>query len=61
MATTNIDAVAEFKILTNAYQAEYGRAVGGQLQVVTKSGIAGLPRLRLLVRAALRTGTPTRT
>lgn len=38
MATTNIDAVAEFKILTNAYQAEYGRAVGGQIQVVTKSG-----------------------
>jgi hypothetical protein len=38
MATTNIDAVAEFKLLTNAYQAEYGRAVGGQLQVVTKSG-----------------------
>jgi hypothetical protein len=28
MATTNIDAVAEFKVLTNAYQAEYGRAVG---------------------------------
>ena len=24
MATTNIDAVAEFKILTNSYQAEYG-------------------------------------
>src|SRR5690348_2442645 len=38
MATTNIDAVAEFKVLTNSYQAEYGRAVGGQLQVVTKSG-----------------------
>ena len=38
MATTNIDAVAEFKMLTNAYQAEYGRAVGGQVQVVTKSG-----------------------
>ena len=38
MATTNIDAVAEFKILTNAYQAEYGRATGGQIQVVTKSG-----------------------
>jgi hypothetical protein len=38
MATTNIDAVSEFKILTNSYQAEYGRAVGGQLQVVTKSG-----------------------
>src|SRR6185436_8162981 len=38
MAQTNIDAVAEFKILTNAYQAEYGRATGGQVQVVTKSG-----------------------
>ena len=38
MATTNIDSVAEFKMLTNSYQAEYGRAVGGQLQVVTKSG-----------------------
>jgi len=38
MATTNIDAVAEFKILTNSYQAEYGRAVGGQIQLVTKSG-----------------------
>ena len=38
MVTTNIDSVAEFKLLTNAYQAEYGRAVGGQLQVVTKSG-----------------------
>jgi hypothetical protein len=38
MATTNIDAVSEFKILTNAYQAEYGRAAGGQMQIVTKSG-----------------------
>jgi hypothetical protein len=38
MATTNIDAVSEFKILTNAYQAEYGRAVGAQVQMVTKSG-----------------------
>ena len=38
MATTNIDAVAELKILTSSYQAEYGRAVGGQVQIVTKSG-----------------------
>jgi carboxypeptidase family protein/TonB-dependent receptor-like protein len=38
MASTNLDAVSEFKILTNAYQAEYGRAVGGQVQIVTKSG-----------------------
>jgi hypothetical protein len=38
MVTTNLDAVAEFKVLTNAYQAEYGRAVGAQVQAVTKSG-----------------------
>jgi hypothetical protein len=38
MATTNIDAVAELKLLTSSYQAEYGRAVGGQVQIVTKSG-----------------------
>src|SRR4029453_7250281 len=37
MVTTNIDSVAEFKILTNSYQAENGRAVGGQMQAVTKS------------------------
>jgi hypothetical protein len=38
MVQTNIDAIAEFKVLTSSYQAEYGRAVGGQVQVVTKSG-----------------------
>jgi hypothetical protein len=42
MATTNLDAVSEFKILTNAYQAEYGRAVGGQVQVVSRSGTTEL-------------------
>jgi len=38
MVQTNLDAIAEFKVLTSSYQAEYGRAVGGQVQVVTKSG-----------------------
>ena len=38
MVQTNLDAVAEFKVLTSSYQAEYGRSVGGQVQVVTKSG-----------------------
>jgi hypothetical protein len=38
MAQTNLEAVAEFKVLTSSYQAEYGRAVGAQVQVVTKSG-----------------------
>lgn len=34
----NLDAVEEFKLLTNAYQAEYGRSSGAQISVVTKSG-----------------------
>jgi TonB-dependent Receptor Plug Domain len=38
MATTNLDAVAELKVLTSSYQAEFGGAVGGQVLVVTKSG-----------------------
>jgi Carboxypeptidase regulatory-like domain/TonB-dependent Receptor Plug Domain len=36
--TINPDAIAELKILTSNYQAEYGKAGGGQLAVVTKSG-----------------------
>ncbi|RPJ26564.1 MAG: Plug domain-containing protein, partial [Planctomycetaceae bacterium] len=38
MATINLDSVAEFKVLTSSYQAEYGRALGAQVQAVTKSG-----------------------
>src|SRR5260370_13963492 len=34
----NPDAVAEFRILTNNYTAEYGRSAGGVISVVTKSG-----------------------
>ena len=34
----NLDAVAEVKILLNTYRAEYGRAGGGQVQIVSKSG-----------------------
>ena len=34
----NLDAIAEVKILLNSYRAEYGRAGGGQVQIVTKSG-----------------------
>lgn len=32
------DAVAEVKVLLSNYQAEYGRAAGGNVQIITKSG-----------------------
>lgn len=38
LATLNIDQMAEFKVLTNAQPAEFGRSSGAQIQVVTKSG-----------------------
>ncbi len=38
LATISLDSVQEFKILTSAYQAEYGRSSGAQISVVTKSG-----------------------
>ena len=34
----NVDAIAEFKVATNAQNAEFGRNSGAQIQVVTRSG-----------------------
>src|ERR1700681_2017140 len=34
----NLDAIAEFRVLTNNYDAEYGNYSGGIVNVVTKSG-----------------------
>jgi hypothetical protein len=36
--TISQDSMAEFKILTGTYQAEYGRNAGAQISLVTKSG-----------------------
>jgi outer membrane receptor protein involved in Fe transport len=36
--TPSIDAIAEFKVLRSNYPAELGRAGGGQISVITKSG-----------------------
>jgi len=36
--SVSLDSLAEFKILTGTYQAEYGRSVGAQISMVTKSG-----------------------
>lgn len=38
----NMDAIAEVKILTSNYQAEYGRNSGGTVTVITKSGTRDL-------------------
>lgn len=38
IGTTNVDTVQEVQILTANYNAEYGRAGGGQIRFVTKSG-----------------------
>ena len=35
--TPNMDSVAEMRVLTNGYQAEYGRQSGGSINVITKS------------------------
>src|SRR5262245_65276653 len=34
----NLDAIAEVRVLLGSYRAEYGRAGGGQVQIVTKGG-----------------------
>lgn len=36
--TINPDAIQEVKILTSNYQAEFGKAAGGQIAIVTKGG-----------------------
>ncbi len=36
--TLNLDSIEEAKVLTSNYQAEYGKAAGGQVALTTKSG-----------------------
>ena len=54
LATTPVvpEAVAEFQVQTNAYNAEFGRNSGAQLNIITKSGTNDAPRrgLRVLPR-----------
>ncbi|HXO33326.1 MAG TPA: carboxypeptidase regulatory-like domain-containing protein [Candidatus Acidoferrales bacterium] len=36
--TLNLDAIEDVKVLTSNYQAEFGKAAGGQIALTTKSG-----------------------
>jgi hypothetical protein len=38
----NLDSVAEFRLITNAFDAEYGRFSGAVMNAITKSGTNGL-------------------
>ena len=49
----NIESIAEVKVLTSGYQAEYGRASGVQITAVTKSGTNRFRGVALRRRAKL--------
>ncbi len=36
--TLGVETIQEFRVVTNAYSADYGRAMGGVISLVTKSG-----------------------
>ena len=37
----NLDSVAEFRLITNCFDAEYGRFSGAVMNAITKSGTNG--------------------
>src|SRR5215471_998160 len=41
-STVSQEAVQEFQLITNGYAAEYGRASGGVVNIVTRSGADGI-------------------
>jgi outer membrane cobalamin receptor len=48
--STSANAVREFEVNTGVYSAQYGRAAGGVINSVTKSGTNQIPRRRNLQR-----------
>jgi hypothetical protein len=52
----SVEAIAEVKVVTSGYQAEYGRSSGLQINAVTKSGTEPVPRLALRRRAQVVVG-----
>ena len=55
-SSINLDAIAEVKVLLNTYKAEFGHTAGANIEIVSKSGSAGLSRKRLLVWPAATSG-----
>src|SRR5260221_9263866 len=37
-STLGVDTIPEFRVVTNAFSADYGRAMGGVISIATKSG-----------------------
>ena len=52
------DAVQEFQVVSNNYSAEFGHAMGGVVNTVTRSGIERFPRHRRTGSSATRISTP---
>ena len=48
-ARTPLEAIQEFQVLTNQYDAEFGRTTGAVVNAITKQGDQQLPRQRLRV------------
>src|ERR1035438_481500 len=45
LVVPNLDSIAEFRVLTNNFDAQYGNYSGGVVNVVTKSGGPGATKL----------------
>src|SRR2546427_7895638 len=41
-STLGVDTIQEFRVVTNAFSADYGRAMGGVINIATKSGTNAL-------------------
>ena len=52
----NLDSVEEFRLITNSFDAEYGKFSGAVMNAITKSGTNAYPRgrVRIFAKRSLR-------